>query len=192
MAYQSHSHQSQLFVISGPSGAGKGTLIGRVVQSCPHLRLAVSATTRRPRQGEVDGVSYYFLSDEEFSAHIEQGDFLEWAEVHSYRYGTLLSEVETSFQDHSSLLLELDVQGALHVRDVFPDAVLIFIEPPSFDELARRLRTRATESTASITKRLQAARCELEAAVYYDVRIVNDDIERASQELLDVIQDSIR
>ena len=180
----SHPH---LFVISGPSGAGKGTLISSVMRRHPSLTLAVSATTRHPRPEEIDGVSYHFLSEEEFSAHIEQGDFLEWAEVYKHRYGTLFSELEKSFQNDSSLVLELDVQGAMSVRKVYADAVLIFIEPPSMDVLIQRLHMRATEDASTIERRVAAAQHELSYASSYDVRIVNDDVERASQELYELI-----
>ena len=130
----------RLFVISGPSGAGKGTLLSRVRESRPDLGLTVSATTRSPRPGDVDGVTYHFLDDSDFVARVERGEFLEWADVHGHKYGTLRSEVDRRIADGKSVILEIDVQGAFNVRKVYPDAVLIFIEPPSMDELERRLR----------------------------------------------------
>ena len=115
--------EPKLFVISGPSGAGKGTLVVRVREQMPNLGLTVSATTRAPRAGEVDGVNYYFLTDDEFSARIEAGEFIEWAQVHDHRYGTLASEVERNLATGQSLILEIDVQGALAVKERFPHAV---------------------------------------------------------------------
>jgi guanylate kinase len=178
----------RLFVISGPSGAGKGTLLAEVRKQRPALGLSVSATTRSPRPGEVDGTSYYFLSDEEFRRRIAAGEFVEWAEVHGHLYGTLVSEVKRLLAKGHSLVLEIDVQGALNVRKVYPDAVLIFIEPPSLQALEERLRGRGTEDEASIELRLKNARHEMELADQYDARIVNDTVDRAAQELGSVMR----
>lgn len=174
---------ARLFVVSGPSGVGKGTLVAKVRGDRPSLGLTVSATTRPPRPGEAEGVSYYFLDDAEFSRRVSQGEFLEWANVHGHRYGTLLSEVRRNLSEGRSLILEIDVQGGLNVRRTHPDAVLVFIEPPSMDELERRLRGRGTEDEASIECRLENARREMEMASSYDVRIVNDDLDRAADKL---------
>ncbi|MCC6106515.1 MAG: guanylate kinase [Coriobacteriaceae bacterium] len=178
----------RLFVISGPSGAGKGTLLAELRKQRPDLGLTVSATTRSPRPGEVDGTSYYFLSDEEFRRRIAAGEFVEWAEVHGHLYGTLVSEVKRLLAKGHSLVLEIDVQGALNVRKVYPDAVLIFIEPPSLQALEERLRGRGTEDEASIELRLKNARHEMELADQYDARIVNDTVDRAAQELGSVMR----
>lgn len=178
----------RLFVISGPSGAGKGTLLAELRKQRPDLGLTVSATTRSPRPGEVDGTSYYFLSDEEFRRRIAAGEFVEWAEVHGHLYGTLVSEVKRLLAKGHSLVLEIDVQGALNVRKVYPDAVLVFIEPPSLQILEERLRGRGTEDEASIELRLKNARHEMELADQYDVRIVNDTVDRAAQELGSVMR----
>lgn len=178
----------RLFVISGPSGAGKGTLLAELRKQRPDLGLTVSATTRSPRPGEVDGTSYYFLSDEEFRRRIAAGEFVEWAEVHGHLYGTLVSEVKRLLAKGHSLVLEIDVQGALNVRKVYPDAVLVFIEPPSLQVLEERLRGRGTEDEASIELRLKNARHEMELANQYDVRIVNDTVDRAAQELGSVMR----
>ncbi len=153
----------------------------------PDLGLTVSATTREPRPGEVDGASYYFLSNEEFAAKVKAGEFLEWAHVHGHCYGTLVSEVERLLAQGSSVVLEIDVQGGLNVKKINPDAVLVFIEPPSQAELEARLRGRGTEDEASIEMRLSNAKKEMECAGSYDVRIVNDDLERACDELAHVI-----
>lgn len=178
----------RLFVISGPSGAGKGTLLAELRKQRPDLGLTVSATTRSPRPGEVDGTSYYFLSDEEFRRRIAAGEFVEWAEVHGHLYGTLVSEVKRLLAKGHSLVLEIDVQGALNVRKVYPDAVLVFIEPPSLQVLEERLRGRGTEDEASIELRLKNARHEMELADQYDVRIVNNTVDRAAQELGSVMR----
>lgn len=149
----------------------------------PTLGLPVSATTRQPRVGEVDGVSYHFLTDEEFDASIARGEFLEWARVHDHRYGTLKSEVDSCLSQGQSVILEIDVQGGNNVRSIYPDVVRVFIEPPSWDVLVQRLRDRGSETEESLAIRLQTAKCELQLAHTYDVRIVNDDLDIAVDEL---------
>ena len=173
----------RLFVISGPSGAGKGTLVSLVRGMRPDLGLTVSATTRQPRPGEVDGVAYHFLSEEEFERRVKAGEFLEWAQVHGHRYGTLRSEADRLIAQGKSVILEIDVQGALNVRRIAPEAVLVFIEPPSMAELERRLRARGTEDEASVELRLANARREMELADQYDARVVNDDLQSSAREL---------
>ena len=153
----------------------------------PELGLTVSATTRQPREGDIDGVHYYFKTPEEFDALIEEGAFLEWASYNGQRYGTLVSEVEKSLGKGSSVVLEIEVQGAFAVRERVPDAFLIFVEPPSMEELERRLRDRGTEDEASVERRLARAREEMALAPNYDARVVNDDLERAVQETLELI-----
>lgn len=179
---------ARLFVVSGPSGAGKGTLVSAVRQARPDLGLTVSATTRSPRPGEVDGVSYSFKSDDEFDAMVEAGEFLEWAHVAGHRYGTPLSEVERVLASGHSLILEIDVQGGLNVKRLMDDAVLVFIEPPSFEELERRLRGRGTESDEDVALRLGQATGEMALASSYDARIVNDDLSRATADLLATVE----
>ncbi len=179
--------EPKLFVISGPSGAGKGTLVERVRASRPDLGLTVSATTREPRAGEVDGVNYYFLTDDEFSSRVEAGDFIEWAQVHDHRYGTLASEVDRNFATGQSLILEIDVQGALAVKERFPESVLIFIEPPSLDILKERLIGRGSETPESLALRLHTAEGEMQLRDRYDEIVVNDDLASATDELLAVL-----
>ena len=182
------SRSPKLFVVSGPSGAGKGTLLARVREQRPDLGLTVSATTREPRPGEVDGTSYHFLSDEEFDRRVAAGDFLEWANVHGHKYGTLRSEVERNLEAGHSVILEIDVQGALNVRRIFPSAVLVFIEPPSMEVLEQRLRGRGTEDEANLKLRLKDAAGELSLAPEYDERVVNDDLDAATKRLLAALE----
>lgn len=177
-----------LFVVSGPSGAGKGTLVARVREQLPGLGLTVSATTREPREGEVDGKSYYFLSTDEFERRVQAHAFVEWAHVHGHCYGTLVSEVERNLGAGSSLILEIDVQGALQVRERFPEAVLIFIKPPSLEVLRERLVQRGTETPESLALRLANAEHELALADRYDEVVVNDDLDTAVAELKGIIE----
>jgi guanylate kinase len=169
-----------ILVITGPSGVGKGTLIRGLLEQVPGLELAVSATTRKPRDGEVNGLDYHFLSEQDFDRRVAAGEFVEHAEYAGNRYGTLRSELSRPAR---GIVLEIDVQGARQVRESLPEAVLIFIEPPSFEDLERRLVARASDRPEQIERRLAAARDELEAAGEFDHRIVNDDLQRALQEL---------
>jgi guanylate kinase len=159
---------------------GKGTLIKGLLERTPGLQLAVSATTRHPRDSEVNGVDYHFLSGEDFDRRVARGEFLEHAEYAGNRYGTLKSELGRPAQ---GIVLEIDVQGARQVRERLPDAKLVFIEPPSFEDLKRRLAARASDQPEQIERRLAAARDELSAAGEFDHRIVNDDLDRALEEL---------
>lgn len=182
------SSESKLFVISGPSGAGKGTLVERVRKELPNLGLTVSLTTRKAREGEVEGVSYYFVTKDEFKQKVAAGELVEWAEVHGNCYGTLQSEVQKNLSAGKPLILEIDVQGALQVKERFPEAVLIFIKPPSLEELELRLRKRGSETEETIALRLANAQEELKLAPRYDEIVVNDDLDRATQELLALIE----
>jgi guanylate kinase len=162
---------------------GKGTLIKGLLERVPGLQLAVSATTRAPRAGEVNGVDYHFLSPDDFDRRVAAGEFVEHAEYAGNRYGTLKSELKRPAR---GIVLEIDVQGARQVREALPDAVQIFIEPPSFEDLERRLAGRGSDVPAQIERRLEAARDELAAASEFDHRVVNDDLERALTELADL------
>jgi guanylate kinase len=177
----------KLFVVTGPSGAGKGTLIQRLLERRSDLELAVSATTRARREGEGEGREYYFLSEEEFLERAERDEFLEHVVYVSGRYGTLRSEIERIFNEGRSCVLELETKGARTVRDAVPGAVTIFITVPSFDELERRLRARATETSGVIEERLEVARGQLEEAGDFDYVIVNDELDRAVDELEHVV-----
>jgi guanylate kinase len=173
-----------ILVITGPSGVGKGTLIKELLERLPDLQLAVSATTREPREGEMNGRDYHFLSPEDFHRRVAAGEFVEHADYAGNRYGTLRSELSRPAR---CIVLEIDVQGARQVRETLPEAVRIFIEPPSFEDLARRLARRGADSREQIDRRLEAAREELDARDDFDHRIVNDDLKRASRELTELV-----
>lgn len=172
-----------MIIISGPSGAGKGTLIERILGRMPHVCVAVSATTRGMRPGEADGEDYHFLSREEFDRRVEAGEFLEHVTYAGNRYGTLRSEVDRQLAAGRSVVLEIELRGARAVRERLPEAVSVFIEPPSLEELVRRLRSRNTEDDADIAARLAESRIELQAMAEFDHRVLNDDVDAASAEL---------
>ena len=174
----------KLFVVTGPSGAGKGTLIRALIERRDDLEVAISATTRPQRPGEEDGHDYYFLTEEAFLGRIQAGDFLEHVVyVSGQRYGTLRSEVARVHAVGKSVVLELETKGARAVRDAESSAVTIFIAPPSFAELERRLRARATESSGEIDERLELAREQMREADDFDYVVMNDDVQRAVTEL---------
>ena len=173
----------KVFVITGPSGVGKGTLIERLLERIPDLELSVSATTRPPRSGEVDGRDYHFLTDDEFERRVEAGDFLEHATYSGHRYGTLREEVERRLEQGRSVVLEIEVQGARQVRDAMPEAVQIFIAPPDREALRSRLEGRGTDSAAAIERRLRTAEIELEAQGEFPHVILNDEVQKAASEL---------
>ena len=179
----------QLVVVSGPSGAGKTTLLRKLFERSGRLVSSISATTRPPRPGERDGVDYHFLSDQEFQARRERGEFIECFEVfgRGYWYGTLESEVSPSLAAGKWVVLEIDVQGTMAVLERYPDALTIFVRPGSVDELERRLRSRGTESTDAIERRLQVARQELSCADRYRYQVLNDDIDRAVAEIVAIL-----
>lgn len=178
----------RLFVVSGPSGAGKGTVVRGVLQERPDIFLSVSATTRPARAGEVDGSDYHFVSRDEFARMREQGEFLEWAQVYDNFYGTPRSAVDRALAGGRDVIAELDIQGALMVKRARPDAILIFIEPPSLEDLAPRLRGRGTEDPGALARRLQAAYDEVKKKEAYDHVVVNDDPDEAAAELLRILE----
>jgi guanylate kinase len=179
---------SRVIVITGPSGVGKGTLIRGLLARMPQLELSVSATTRAPRPGEQDGADYHFLDDGAFDAAIAAGDFVEHAIYAGRRYGTLRSELERRIAAGAPVVLEIEVQGARQVRAALPDAVLIFIEPPSLAALRERLIGRGTDSDGDVEQRMATAERELEAAPEFAHRIVNDRLEDAVERLVDVVR----
>ncbi|MFM8275788.1 MAG: guanylate kinase [Cyanobium sp.] len=172
-----------LTVITGPSGVGKGTLVRRLLQRHPQLWLSVSATTRAPRPGEVDGQHYVFLAAPAFAALVAEGGLLEWAEYAGNAYGTPRRPVEERLACGQPVLLEIELEGARQVRQSFPTARLLFIAPPCFAELERRIRGRGSEAEAAIQRRLERARVELEASGEFDAVVINDDLEQALAEL---------
>lgn len=177
--------RSRLTVLAGPTAVGKGTLAAYVREHHPEVWLSVSATTRRPRPGEVDGVHYHFVSDERFDEMAAAGDLLEWAVVHGRaKYGTPRGPVEEILASGRPALLEIDLQGARQVRASMPDALFVFLAPPSWDELVRRLVGRGTEDEEERAARLDTARRELAAADEFDVTVVNDDVRRAAEDLV--------
>ena len=176
----------KLFVISGSSGVGKGTLLKLFMEKNPEVKYSVSCTTRSPRPGEIDGVNYFFVDKETFENSINNNEFLEWAKFSENYYGTKLSYVEKTLNDGFNLILEIETQGALQVMKKHPDAEFIFILPPSLEDLEQRLRGRKTESEEAIQKRLSAVKDELEISKKFKYRIVNDDINQAVGELQDI------
>ncbi len=179
--------RGDLFVISAPSGAGKSTLCHRLMEETPGVAFSVSHTTRSPRRGEVEGVDYHFVSKDHFMHMVEQGEFLEWAEVHGNCYGTSGSAVMAMLENGKDVLLDIDVQGAMQVRDIFTEAVLVFIMPPSLEVLEQRLRNRGTDSEETIRLRMENARGELAAVREYHFLIVNDDLIRAAGDLQSIV-----
>jgi guanylate kinase len=182
---------AKVFVITGPSGVGKGTLIEKLLERIPELELSVSATTREPRPGEEDGRDYHFLSPEEFEGRVEAGEFLEHAAYSGNRYGTLRRAVEDRLREGRSVVLEIEVQGARQVRAAMPEAVLIFIAPPSPDALKERLEGRGTDSPEAIERRLRTAELELEARAEFPHVIVNDDLQGAADELERLVREQL-
>lgn len=192
--------RSRLVVLAGPTAVGKGTVAAEVRRTHPEVWISVSATTRSPRPGEEDGVHYWFVSDEEFDRLVAEGGLLEWAEVHgSARYGTLRAPVEQALSEGRPAMLEIDLQGARQVRQTMPEACLVFLKPPSWEELLRRLVGRGTESEVERERRLRTALEELAAEGEFDETIINHEVHAAAEELValmvgprsdDVVRDS--
>ena len=181
---------TRLVVLAGPTAVGKGTVAAAVREQHPEVWISVSATTRRPRPGEVDGVHYWFVSDAEFDAMIEDDALLEWAVVHrSARYGTPRGPVEQTLAAGRPAMLEIDLQGARLVRESMPGALFVFLKPPSWDELVRRLVGRGTETEEERARRLDTARHELAAEDEFDVTVVNHEVHAAAEELVSLMMD---
>jgi guanylate kinase len=182
---------AKVFVITGPSGVGKGTLIRGLLEAVPELELSVSATTRKPRPGERDGVDYHFLSPKEFAERVAAGEFLEHASYSSQQYGTLRSEVERRLREGRPVALEIEVQGARQIRAAMPEAVAVFIAPPSREALRARLIGRGTDTPEEVSRRMQTAEQELEARPEFSHVVVNDRLEQATAELAGIVRASL-
>lgn len=179
----SSTSPGRLTVITGPSGVGKGTLVSRLLAQHPQIWLSISATTRAPRQGEQDGVAYFFRSRADFEAEVAGGGLLEWAEFAGNLYGTPRGPVQQRLAAGRPVVLEIELEGARQVRRSFPEGFQIFVAPPSFEELERRIRGRGTDGEEAILRRLQRARIELAAAAEFDAVLINADLEAAGREL---------
>ena len=174
--------RGRLVVVAGPTAVGKGTVVARIRERHPDVKFSVSATTRDPRPGEVEGEHYFFVTDEEFDRLVETKQMLEWAVVHGqHRYGTPRGPIVAALESGSSIILEIDIQGARQVKMAMPEAILVFLLPPSWNELVRRLQTRGTESPEEQARRLDTARVEYDAQSEFDVTVINDDVDVAAE-----------
>jgi guanylate kinase len=184
------AESKKLVVLAGPTAVGKGAVSAYIRDNYPDVHFSVSATTRPPRVGEKHGLHYYFVSDADFDRMIADGDLLEWATVHnSYRYGTPRAPIDTALDEGKDVLLEIDLQGARSVRAAMPEATLVFLLPPSWDELVRRLIGRGTESTIEQQRRLETARIELAAQDEFDHRVINNEVSQAAREVVELMAD---
>ena len=179
---------SCLNVITGPSGVGKGTLVQMLIERNPDLWLSISATTRKPRAGEIHGLNYFFMENNEFKKSIKNNDFIEWAEFSGNFYGTPIRMIDEKLSQNINVILEIEVIGARQVKKVYPDCRSIFILPPSFNELESRIRGRGTESESSINRRLDRAKYEISVASEFDHKIINDNLGIALKELEGLIK----
>lgn len=185
---QDSTKNKKLFVISGSSGVGKGTVLKGFLERNPDFYITISHTTRPKREGEIEGVNYFFISKEEFMKSIENNEFLEWAEFSSNYYGTKIESIQKGLAEGKNLILEIDTQGAMQIKEKLPNAILIFIAPPSYQDLEFRLRNRNTESEEAIAKRLDFVRLEMRNSDFFDYRIINDKLENTVLELEKIIQ----
>lgn len=183
----SAENKGKIFVFSAPSGAGKTTILKQILERFPELVVSVSATTRKPREGEINGKDYFFISEGEFLSKINNHDFVEWEKFYDYYYGTLKSSVEDTLDLGNSMIFEVDVKGALSIKKVFPHAYLIFIQPPDIAELKRRLEARNTESNEDLRKRVERAEMELNFKDMFDYVVINSDLELAVEKVNGII-----
>ncbi len=179
--------KGNLYIVSGPSGAGKGTVVRHLASHIADVWVSVSATTRAPRPGEQEGVHYFFLTAQEFERRLAAGEFLEWAEVHGNRYGTLRGPVERRVREGMQVVLEIDPQGASQVKALVPGSVLIFVTAPTWEELRRRLEGRGSETPEEVAARMRVAETEMGFAGGYDHVVINDDVSRAADEIASII-----
>jgi guanylate kinase len=185
-----NKHRGKIFAFSAPSGAGKTTILKQVLKDYPEIVFSVSATTRKKRSDEVNGREYFFISEDEFKKRIENGEFIEWEKFYDYYYGTLKSFVNQNLEEGKSVFLELDVNGALNIKKLYPDSVLIFIAPPSFDELIMRLKKRNTETEEDLKKRIERAKMELSLKNKFDYFVVNNYLDKAVSEVKKIVENN--
>lgn len=183
---------SKIFVISAPSGAGKTTIVRSALSRLPGIEFSVSATTRGKRSFEKDGVDYFFLNEEEFNKKIEAEEFVEWETFYGYYYGTLKSYINVKLERGKSVLLEVDVKGALKIKQEYPEAIMVFILPPSIDELKRRLINRKTESESDLQKRFERAKMEIDYQTHFEYKVMNDDLEYAKEEVYNILRKELK
>jgi len=183
--------KGKLFVISAPSGTGKTTIIKHILKTFPQLVFSVSATTRSKRGNEIDGKDYFFLQEDEFKTKIENDEFLEWGHFYGYYYGTLKKQIFNNLNKGVSMVLEVDVKGAVNIKNVYKDSVLIFIIPPNIDELKKRLHNRKTESDADFKKRIERAKMELNYKNKFDYKVYNFNLENAKTEVTEIIKNEL-
>ena len=184
--------KGKIFVVSSPSGGGKTTIVRRILSEFPEIIFSVSATTRPKRPDEIDGVHYFFLTEDQFFEKIKNDEFIEWERFYDYYYGTLKTFVIDNIQNGKSVLLEIDVKGALSVKKIFPDAILIFIDVPSFEELVNRLKKRKTESETDLQKRIDRAKMELSYKDKFDYIFVNKDLEEVTSQIKSLIKEILK
>jgi guanylate kinase len=177
-----------LFIVSGPSGAGKTSIAAPVLAALDRIAMSVSLTTRKPRAGEVDGVDYQFISEADFDRRVAAGEFAEWARVHGFRYGTSKLAIDRAIDDGQDLLLDIDVQGAEQLKRSYPDAVSVFLMPPSRERLEERLRGRGTDDEGTVSRRLEAACREIAAMSSYDYVIINEYLPAAVEQFLTIVR----
>lgn len=181
------SNNGKLVLFSGPSGVGKDTVLDIVLEKDNTLQKSISCTTRSIRENEVDGVDYYFISNSDFKKMIENNEILEYAQFGSNIYGTPKAPIDDWLENGKTVILKIEVQGAANIKKLYPDSVSIFVLPPSMEELEHRLRNRGTEDEADVQKRLQIASCEMDMSKDYDYLVINDDIEKTSEDVLSII-----
>jgi guanylate kinase len=183
--------QGKIFVVAAPSGAGKTTIVKNILSSLPEVTISISVTTRKKREHEVNGVDYQFISEEEFLKKIENNDFVEWEKFYDYYYGTPKGFIEGKINSGISVLLEVDVKGALNIKVIYPEAILIYISPPSFEVLVERLKNRKTEDENDLKKRIERAKMELSLKDKFDYLVVNKDLNTAVSEVKEIIKEII-
>ena len=184
--------RGKLIVVSAPSGSGKTTIVRNVLKEIPDLEFSVSATTRTLRGNEVEGKDYFFISEKEFEEKIRENEFIEWEQFYDYYYGTLKSFVNSKIENGKSVILEVDVKGAINIKKSYPDSVLIFIMPPSIEVLKNRLINRKTESADDLRKRFERAEMELGYKDKFDYLVINEELETAKREVLEIVKNELK